>query len=90
MRKMSERRGRQSLRKARKIRFSPFWLKSIIPEIMVECGVSWAHCELGRMGAIEGERGGWGLEVGMVSVVGIQKGYLKGVFERGIWVSIPS
>ena len=34
--KMSARRGRQSLRKARKMRFSPFWLKMRIPESIVE------------------------------------------------------
>lgn len=32
MRKTSARRGRQSLRKARKMRFSPFWLKMSTPE----------------------------------------------------------
>ena len=36
MRKTSERRGRQSLRKARKMRFSPFWLKMRMPESMLE------------------------------------------------------
>jgi hypothetical protein len=35
MRKMSASRGRQSLRKARKMRFSPFWLKTNIPLSMV-------------------------------------------------------
>lgn len=36
MRKTSARRGRQSLRKARKMRFSPFWLKIRIPESMAK------------------------------------------------------
>lgn len=39
MRKMSASRGRQSLRKARKIRFSPFWLKIKIPESILRLGV---------------------------------------------------
>jgi len=34
MRKMSARRARQSERNARKMRFSPFWLKIRIPESM--------------------------------------------------------
>jgi hypothetical protein len=37
MRKTSARRGRQSLRKARKMRFSPFWLKMRMPESMAAC-----------------------------------------------------
>ena len=36
MRKMSARRGRQSWRKERKMRFSPFWLKMRMPESIVE------------------------------------------------------
>ena len=32
MRKTSASRGRQSFRKARKMRFSPFWLKTRIPD----------------------------------------------------------
>lgn len=36
MRKTSDRRGRQSLRNCRKIRFSPFWLKRRMPESILE------------------------------------------------------
>lgn len=49
MRKTSARRGRQSLRKARKIKFSPFWLKIRIPESI-----------LGGRGEERGCPGGWG------------------------------
>jgi hypothetical protein len=35
MRNTSARRGRQSLRNARKMRFSPFWLKMRMPDNMV-------------------------------------------------------
>jgi len=35
MRKMSASRGRQSERKERNMRFSPFWLKMRMPESMV-------------------------------------------------------
>lgn len=38
MRKTSARRGRQSLRKARKMRFSPFWLKMSTPDSIVNGG----------------------------------------------------
>lgn len=40
MRKMSASRGRQSGRNARKMRFSPFWLKSNIPESILMVGDS--------------------------------------------------
>lgn len=53
MRNTSARRGRQSLRKARKMRFSPFWLKMRIPESIAEAetgGQWWRRGE---------ERQGW-------------------------------
>jgi hypothetical protein len=53
MRKTSASRGRQSFRKALKIRFSPFWLKTRIPDNMVMGGFGgWYGVGLG--GAIGG------------------------------------
>lgn len=62
MRKMSARRGRQSLRKARKMRFSPFWLKIRIPDSMVASEGGRAHPVRFQMKELERGEGDVGVD----------------------------
>lgn len=55
MRKMSASLGRQSERKARKMRFSPFWLKMRMPEIILKLSrESWEF--VGRLVVVQSEK----------------------------------